>query len=54
MGYVMGKPGADIIVETLQSAGLKYRYGVVGDTLILIARPLEKSGVASRSLRRTA
>jgi thiamine pyrophosphate-dependent acetolactate synthase large subunit-like protein len=31
----MGKPAADIIVETLQNAGVKHCYGVVGDTLNL-------------------
>ena len=36
----MGKLVADIIVETLQSAGVKHCYGVVGDTLNLIARSL--------------
>jgi thiamine pyrophosphate-dependent acetolactate synthase large subunit-like protein len=39
----MGKLVADIIVETLQKAGVKHCYGVVGDTLNLIARSLEKS-----------
>jgi hypothetical protein len=34
----MGKLVADIIVETLQNAGVKHSYGVVGDTLNLIAR----------------
>jgi len=38
----MGKLVADIIVETLQNAGVKHCYGVVGDTLNLIARSLEK------------
>jgi hypothetical protein len=33
----MGKLVADIIVETLQNAGVKHCYGVVGDTLNLIA-----------------
>ena len=41
----MGKLVADIIVETLQSAGVKHCYGVVGDTLNLIARSLEKSEI---------
>jgi hypothetical protein len=35
-----GKLVADIIVETLQNAGVKHCYGVVGDTLNLIARSL--------------
>jgi thiamine pyrophosphate-dependent acetolactate synthase large subunit-like protein len=39
----MGKLVADIIVETLQNAGVKHCYGVVGDTLNLIARSLENS-----------
>ena len=38
----MGKLVADIIVDTLQSAGVKHCYGIVGDTLNLIARSLEK------------
>jgi pyruvate dehydrogenase (quinone) len=41
----MGKLVADIIVETLQNAGVKHCYGVVGDTLNLIARSLEKSEI---------
>src|SRR5258706_7233575 len=41
----MGKLVADIIVETLQNAGVKHCYGVVGDTLNLIARSLEKSKI---------
>jgi pyruvate dehydrogenase (quinone) len=42
---VMGKLVADIIVETLQDAGVRHCYGVVGDTLDLIARSLEKSEI---------
>jgi hypothetical protein len=41
----MGKLVADFIVETLQNAGVKHCYGVVGDTLNLIARSLEKSEI---------
>jgi hypothetical protein len=41
----MGELVADIIVETLQNAGVKHCYGVVGDTLNLIARSLEKSEI---------
>jgi pyruvate dehydrogenase (quinone) len=47
----MGKLVADIIVETLQSAGVKHCYGVVGDTLNLIARSLEKSEIEWISMR---
>jgi hypothetical protein len=43
----MGKLVADIIVETLQSAGVEHCYGVVGDTLNLIARSLEKREATS-------
>jgi len=39
----MGRLVADIIVETLQSAGVKHCYGVVGDTLNRIAGSLEKA-----------
>src|SRR5258707_10887660 len=47
----MGKLVADIIVETLQSAGVRHCYGVVGDTLNLIARSLEKSEIEWVSVR---
>ena len=47
----MGKLVADIIVETLQSAGVKHCYAVVGDTLNLIARSLEKSEIEWVSMR---
>ena len=47
----MGKLVADIIVETLQSAGVKRCYGVVGDTLNRIAGSLEKSEIEWVSMR---
>jgi pyruvate dehydrogenase (quinone) len=47
----VGKLVADIIVETLQSAGVEHCYGVVGDTLNLIARSLEKSEIEWVSVR---
>src|SRR6201991_4209639 len=47
----MGKLVADIIVETLQSAGVRHCYGVVGDTLNLIARSLERSKIEWVSVR---
>ena len=47
----MGKLVADIIVETLQNAGVKHCYGIVGDTLNLIARSLEKSQIEWVSVR---
>jgi pyruvate dehydrogenase (quinone) len=47
----MSKQVADIIVETLQSAGVRHCYGVVGDTLNLIARSLERSKIEWVSVR---
>jgi len=47
----MGKLVADIIVETLQNSGVKHCYGVVGDTLNLIARSLENSEIEWVSVR---
>src|SRR5260370_5643026 len=47
----MGRLVADIIVETLQNAGVKHCYGVVGDTLNFIARSLEKSEIEWVSVR---
>jgi len=41
----MGKLVADIIVETLQNAGVKHCYGVVGDTLNQIARSIAASKI---------
>jgi len=47
----MGKLVAEIIVEILQSAGVKRCYGVVGDTLNRIAGSLEKSEIEWVSVR---
>ena len=47
----MSKQVADIIVETLQGAGVKHCYGVVGDTLNQIARSLERSKIEWMSVR---
>jgi pyruvate dehydrogenase (quinone) len=41
----MGKKVADIIVETLQKAGVKHCYGVVGDTLNLVAHSIAASKI---------
>ena len=49
--HAMSKKVADIIVETLQSAGVRHCYGVVGDTLNLIARSLERSEIEWVSVR---
>jgi pyruvate dehydrogenase (quinone) len=47
----MSKKVAEIIVETLQSAGVKHCYGVVGDTLNMIAHHISKSGIEWVSMR---
>src|ERR1700729_1742212 len=47
----MGVKVAEIIVETLQSAGVKHCYGVVGDTLNLIAHSISKSSIEWVSMR---
>src|ERR1700751_6059211 len=47
----MSKKVAEIIVETLQSAGVKHCYGVVGDTLNLIAHSISKSAIEWVSMR---
>src|SRR6201994_2731146 len=50
-GIAMSKKVADIIVETLQNAGVKHCYGIVGDTLNLIARSLDRSEIEWVSMR---
>src|SRR6202021_3031366 len=47
----MSKKIAEVIVETLQGAGVKHCYGVVGDTLNLIAPSISKSGIEWVSMR---
>ena len=41
----MSKKVAQVIVETLESAGVKHCYGIVGDTLNTFAMQLERSGI---------
>jgi pyruvate dehydrogenase (quinone) len=41
----MGKKVAEIIVEVLEQAGVKRCYGIVGDTLNLIAEHLDRSSI---------
>jgi pyruvate dehydrogenase (quinone) len=43
---------AEIIVETLQNAGVKRCYGVVGDTLNHITDAIRRSDIAWVHLRR--
>src|SRR6201985_1315179 len=42
----MSKRVADVIVETLQAAGVKRCYGIVGDTLNRIAHAIHESEIA--------
>ena len=41
----MSKRVADVLVETLQAAGVKTCYGIVGDTLNRIAHTIERSEI---------
>jgi hypothetical protein len=41
----MGKRVADVLVETLQAAGVKRCYGIVGDTLNRIAYAIHESDI---------
>src|ERR1700758_5212475 len=41
----MSKRTADVIVETLQAAGVKNCYGIVGDTLNRIAHAIDRSEI---------
>src|ERR1700722_6669205 len=47
----MTKKVAEIIVETLESAGVKHCYGIVGDTLNHIAAALSRSSIEWISMR---
>src|SRR5882762_2395579 len=44
-GSVMSKRVADLLVETLQAAGVKTCYGIVGDTLNRIAHAIDRSKI---------
>src|SRR5258707_7544158 len=41
----MGKRVADVLIETLQTAGVKRCYGIVGDTLNRIAHAIDVSPI---------
>src|SRR3954447_26531709 len=45
MRFVMSKRVADVLVETLQAAGVKTCYGIDGDTLNRIAHAIERSEI---------
>lgn len=47
----MGKQVAEVIVDVLEQAGVKRCYGIVGDTLNLIAENLERSSIDWVSVR---
>src|SRR6202161_1524664 len=44
-GSAMSKRVADVMVETLQAAGVKRCYGIVGDTLNRIAHAIHESEI---------
>jgi pyruvate dehydrogenase (quinone) len=50
----MSKKVADIIVETLESAGVKHCYGVAGDTLNRIAHSISESAIEWVGVRHDA
>ncbi len=41
----MSKKVADVLIETLQAAGVKNCYGIVGDTMNQIAHSIDRSAV---------
>jgi pyruvate dehydrogenase (quinone) len=41
----MSKRVADVLIETLQAAGVERCYGIVGNTLNRIAHAIDRSGV---------
>ena len=47
----MSKKVAEIIVEVLEQAGVKHCYGIVGDTLNLIAHHINESDIEWAHLR---
>src|ERR1700677_4516546 len=47
----MGKRVADLLIETLQAAGVKRCYGIVGDTLNRIAHAIDESKIEWVSMR---
>lgn len=44
-GSAMSKRAADLLVETLQAAGVKTCYGIVGDTMNRIAHAIDCSEI---------
>ena len=41
----MSRRIADVVIETLYAAGVERCYGIVGDTLNLIAHAIDRSGI---------
>jgi pyruvate dehydrogenase (quinone) len=41
----MTKNVADVLVETLQAAGVKHCYGIVGDTMNQIAHSIDRTSI---------
>jgi pyruvate dehydrogenase (quinone) len=48
----MAKRVADVLIETLQAAGVKRCYGIVGDTLNRIAHAIDASKIEWVHMRR--
>jgi hypothetical protein len=44
----MTKRVADVLIETLQAAGVERCYGIVGDTLNRIAHAIDRSAIGTR------
>jgi pyruvate dehydrogenase (quinone) len=44
----MTKRAADVLIETLQAAGVERCYGIVGDTLNRIAHAIDRSAIGTR------
>jgi pyruvate dehydrogenase (quinone) len=45
LGAIMSKRVADVLIETLQAAGTKRCYGIVGDTMNQIAHSIDRSRI---------
>ena len=44
-GVLDGKRVAELVIETLQTAGVKTCYGIVGDTMNRIAQAIDRSAI---------
>ena len=46
----MSKRVADVLVETLEAAGVRTCYGIVGDTLNRIANSIDRSDIGGNKI----